>query len=537
MAVPLQYQSQFIPTNFGAVDNVLGMYRQDMNQREQQFDAAALAEQQAIAELGALPSYDIEGRAQRLGELEKQFQSAVDKHGGDYGAAAKDLTRIIAKERNNPWYQFNAKQQQAMEDYRKLRLNADNIVIGNPNVNYKEYEQALSEGRDPMNVSALSKNALYTKVSDIAGNWAQQMMSNPQISSTLGGQYFAIMKQTGVTPDRLDAFIETGVGQQIMQSVLASTPELEGVNLDTAKEVIKQGLTSAIGKTDMQLVYNRGYDAKSGGGSGGESPFTPLTNLGQGLIPSSMSELASGVFEERVNSVAKKEAEKLGIPGVNSLEDLRKMGKETMGVKKDIDYKTPMFQGTGFEYNKVSPHYNKAKKALSNIEKMLQDDPQGFSLPTYGLTSLGYASGKAINEINTISKGFNDEIEQRIDKFEPLTTKDADNLKEIESDFKVTEISPNFKKDKAGLVLYVTGRNKDKKIVRSRIYLNPEEVKLESLLVSHLSQLNPIIGYEYRYGKEGDAYIEKLQDDLLNPNYSDRAKYNIMKFIELKSKN
>ena len=38
MAVPLQYQSKFVPTDFGQLNNVLGMYRQDMDQREQQFD-------------------------------------------------------------------------------------------------------------------------------------------------------------------------------------------------------------------------------------------------------------------------------------------------------------------------------------------------------------------------------------------------------------------------------------------------------------------------------------------------------------------
>ena len=107
MARPVQYISPFVPTDMGTVGNVLGMYRQDMQQRDAAYDAAVAAELEAIGSLGALPTYDIEGRQQRLDYLSNAMEQAVQRRGGDYAAAAQDLARIVAKERANPWYQLN----------------------------------------------------------------------------------------------------------------------------------------------------------------------------------------------------------------------------------------------------------------------------------------------------------------------------------------------------------------------------------------------------------------------------------------------
>ena len=107
MAVPLQYQSQFIPTNFGQINNVLGMYRQDMNRREQQFDQAAQMENQALANIYGMETLDPDLLTSAADDLSKRIESVVEKRGGDYGAASKDIAKLISKEARNPIYGLN----------------------------------------------------------------------------------------------------------------------------------------------------------------------------------------------------------------------------------------------------------------------------------------------------------------------------------------------------------------------------------------------------------------------------------------------
>lgn len=259
MPVPLQYQSQFIPTDFGTVQNVLGMYRQDMGQREQQFDQGVAMETQAMADLGALAAFDEEAKQERLNTINSLMEEAVNKRGGDYGAASRDIARIIASERANPWYQFNREQQEAIKNYDQLKMNADNVVIGDPRVKYQDYRKFVAEGKNPFQVSGLSKSNLYKQASDIASNFANRLQTDPSFRKTLGGQYFEVMKQYGVSPENFEAFINTGEGSAIMGSILAANPELQGANMDIVKEVVKQGLYSAIGKSDTQFLQNQGY--------------------------------------------------------------------------------------------------------------------------------------------------------------------------------------------------------------------------------------------------------------------------------------
>ena len=305
MAQPLQYQSQFVPTDFGTVGNVLGMFRQDMNQRNQEFDQGVAMEVQSLADLGALEAFDQEGKKQRIDSISKLMQEAVTKHGGDYGAASKDIARIIASERANPWYQFNKEQQEALKNYNQLKLNADNVIIGDPRVKYQDYQRGMAEGKNPFQVSALSKTNLYNQVSKIASNFADRLESDPKFKSTLGGQYFQAMKNYGISPENFEAFINTGEGVNIMKSVLAANPELQGANVDTVKEVGKQGLYSAIGKSDSQYLANQGY----------VSPYDAYRMRGEQSTPTGIGTgyTTDPEIQSRVDNRVRKDAEDIGL--------------------------------------------------------------------------------------------------------------------------------------------------------------------------------------------------------------------------------
>lgn len=516
MAQPLQYQSQFIPTDFGTVGNILGMYRQDMNQRNQEFDQAAAMEAQTLADLGALSSYDEEGKQQRISNIEKLMKEAVAKRGGDYGAAARDITSIIAKERSNPWYQFNKEQQEAIKNYDQLKLNADNVIIGDPRIKYQDYRKAVAEGKNPFQVSGLSKSNLYNQVSKIASNFADKILTDPKISNTLGGQYFQIMQSKGVSPETFEAFINTGEGANIMKSVLAANPELQGANIDTVKEVVKQGLYSAIGPDSSQYVQDRGYiDAydryrmSADQNQGGYYPA--IEQSGSGLLPESITDLKSRMFSGKANEAAIKEAEKLGIPGVKSFQDLENLTKEgftTREGSEGVDFDNP-FQ---VQSKPKSEYYEKATQALKNIESLI---PSGdFALPTWNFNSLAVPSGKSITEVNKLEEGFTDEVLKNKQRFTGISNKDSKNFEKITKNFSVDDISTDFKQGETGIFMYVSGLDKDDNPITARIELNPTETKLEQRLMRFATSLNNDLLNEYEYGKNPKGKIAEAYKDL-----------------------
>jgi len=515
MAVPLQYQSQFVPTDFNTLGNVLGMFRQDMQQRNQEFDQGQAMEAQSLADLGALPTYDIEGKEQRIGNIQKLMEEAVGRRGGDYGAAASDITRIIAKERANPWYQFNREQQEALKNYEQLKLNADNVVIGDPRVKYADYRKAVAEGKNPLSVSGLSKNNLYNQVSKIASNFADRLQTDPKFKSTLGGQYFEMMKQYGVSPENFEAFINTGEGAGIMQSVLAANPELQGANIDTVKEVIKQGLYSAIGKSDSQMLQNQGYISPYEAfrmREDTQSPYTPFVEQsGYGIMPESVSDLKSRMFSSKANEIAVAEAQKLGIPGVESFEDLENLTKKGFTIREGSEGADPMnpFQ---LKSESKSEYYNKASQAIKNIEARI---PSGdFALPTWNFNKLAQVSKKSITEVSGLEEGFKDEILKNKQRFTGITNRDSKDFEKIVKNFSVDDVSTDFKKDETGIFLYVSGLDENDKPIRARVELNPKETKLENRLMKFATQLNNDLRNEYEYGKNPEWKIQDAYRDL-----------------------
>jgi len=82
----------------------------DLMQQEYQKAASAKAAlNQFGAQVGDIPTQDIEGRDQRLSEFDEQVNKIKDIYNNDLALAAPDLATAIMKERQNPWYQKNRK--------------------------------------------------------------------------------------------------------------------------------------------------------------------------------------------------------------------------------------------------------------------------------------------------------------------------------------------------------------------------------------------------------------------------------------------
>lgn len=528
-----KYTSQFVPTDFNTLTNVVQMYRQDMQQRNQEFDQAANFESEAIAQLGMLPSYDLEGRKKRLEELQSNLKSILDKRQGDYGAASKDIVRLIAKERNNPWYQINSEQQEAIKNYKQLGLNADNIVLGNPYMSVDEIQRKRASGEDPLNVSALSKSLLYDKASDIAANYAKSMITDPEYKSILGGQYFQRISREGISPEDLDYFIDSGAGSKVIEGLLSEYPQLKGINKNIATDIIKQGLTKAIGRTDIQELINRGETKNE------KSSKLPdvIGTTGTGIRPDNIDDLSNKFFQNKANEKAKEVASKYNIPGVDSLEDLKNINKRGYKIAETKEGQIRMGQYAPMldMYNK-SEYYEQGKKALKEVNEWIKNEPDKLALNRYNINILARARKKTIDEVKSLRETLNSETNRYRDKLIGFKKSDNNELEKMK-DFEVRDFSYDFSNpNKTGLIFYLVGKdiNNDNKTRYANVYLSDTEFDLQDIFVNYLSDLKPEMKYDLGYGKYGDEYLKWLENQI--PNVDQEQAIGIQNYIDSKKK-
>ncbi len=163
MAKPLQYISQYIPTDFGQVSQLAQLYNQDINSMNQLYNQAQTMEQNYLAQLAQSKTSDPTERNRLMEDLQSRIGEVVDKKGGDYGAAAQDIGRILATERANPWYQYDADALAKAQEYGKMQkqLGLDFYATKDPRqVSYEDWlANPSSLDFDVYNLSQLDKIA------------------------------------------------------------------------------------------------------------------------------------------------------------------------------------------------------------------------------------------------------------------------------------------------------------------------------------------------------------------------------------------
>jgi hypothetical protein len=114
MATPIQYIPQPIFSN-------VGMLQQQLAQDQARHDLAMqqqVAMEDMFAEVPTHPT-DIPIKNKVLGDFQSKVQEVVDRYGGDYGAAAKDIARLTSKTRQNPFFQLAPERRRLAEEQRK----------------------------------------------------------------------------------------------------------------------------------------------------------------------------------------------------------------------------------------------------------------------------------------------------------------------------------------------------------------------------------------------------------------------------------
>lgn len=258
MAQPLQYQSQFIPTDFGTVGNMLGMFRQDMAQRDQMFDQAVAMEQKLLSDLYGLETFQPEVIGQRVNKLAERMQEAVARRGGDYGAAAKDIARLGTRELSDPIYKLNQRQvEQAKLLERAQAANPNLLVLKDPRTMGLSSNMALEdigyEVVDPANIRKVL-DEMYGGLR----NRVEQTDLRP--SGTPGYLESTITK--GATPEEITALAQD---PNTLSAVISGNPQLakylENPNISSwLKNQIQEGLKQLEGGSEKRFVSDREWE-------------------------------------------------------------------------------------------------------------------------------------------------------------------------------------------------------------------------------------------------------------------------------------
>jgi len=529
MAV-LGYTPQFIEQQYVPTQDI-GLLSQILGQKQQQYDKAEQMKAAAIADMynkevttGFQPAIQ-----ESISAFEKQLQEAVDKRGGDLGAAIGDITTSIGSMYKDPKWKLAAKAVEQQKLYEAARAKNPNLydirvpgsVAYTPGMTE---EDLMFQVLDPEDIDKTFES-LYGKYRDQTG----------PISFREEDGYTIASQTKGLSPNKIKQL----KAEETYSNIYNQFPQLAGY-LEQNPQV-KQKLQKQI--DDKLDTLFKGYDenvVKDSGASRKQLPFdgsNVLNETGYSLVPDSINAYGSDAYKALGNKLAQQEAKKLGIPDVNTFADLQALTE--VGVTFTSGYGSPT-TGKAFDYEITaeSPYYEKAKQALENIEKKRQGEEPGTGLATYNINTLMLASNKSINELEGIKDGLNNSIFSNLNRFTPITNKDKDQLEDITKEFQILDISPSFSRDQAGLVMYVRGKNNDGEIKQSRIYLNPKETLYESTLVNFLNQMNPIIGIQYNYNKldeqDQENYLNALSQQL--PTLEPEAARAVSQFIKQKIK-
>ena len=266
MARPLQYESQFVPTDFGTIGNILGQFRQDMQMRNQEYDQGLAMQNTALAELYGLETYDKDIINQRAGELGTKIEDLVKRRGMDYGAAAGDISSLISKEQANPLYALNKRKVEQVKLLEQaIAKNPNLLTLRDPRkMSLKDFtspEEIGYDVADPADVQAAIKD-VFGKRGDLV------RQGDLRKSSTPG--FLEAITTKGLTNTELQQMLQDPATRE---TLLARLPQLRnyidnpevGGWLDTQ---MQQGLQGLIGGESRQFLRDPDYDTRGGSGVG-----------------------------------------------------------------------------------------------------------------------------------------------------------------------------------------------------------------------------------------------------------------------------
>ena len=554
MAKPIQYVQQYVPTDMNLAQNVLGMARQDMKERNQAFDAAAAFENSAIGQAYGIETWDTEHRNKIVEGIQSKIDEAVKKRGGDYAVAGNDIAKVIMKERSNPFWNDNAQQMEAIKQYRELSRDADNEIVGDPRMSYEDIQRLKAEGKDPFSLTAVKKSEVRRISSDIFSNFAKTMRngdgtwkpilySEDPYTNQKMNQYYQNIVQYGFKDEKAaDEFLAKPEGQKLVNSILSSYPQLEGASKERVTEIIKQGALSGIGKAEDKTVANQGFATRPMTDRtdvfGGRTPFR---KIGYGLQPENL-DVAKLTNKTKLEKEALQQAKEKGLK-VNSYQELEDLASKMSFPKIGKEFPSEDSENQYIPLNKTNDgdkgSSSVAEKILSDLDSKVKTDPS-YAKPSFNIDRLTYANPKGIDFVNDLSDQLNKVVSKPEvqNKFEPATKSDKKEFEKVKdaSSIRIVGITPNLEKGAVTpLIVDFVGEDKNGKPVYFKKYMKKDLRMLNSVdpledsMFGYLEEVDASGGFRnYReFMSNTKEYLDYTRDNLSPKMYSDIVNENL----------
>ena len=444
---PQFVERKYIPTqNIGIIDEVLG-------QRQKEYDMAKMAEMSTIEELYGLPT--TQGFQPKRDELvkgvESQIQEAVQRRGGDYGAAVKDIMGVVSKVKSDPFFQRNRR---ALEEAQYLqRLRAQNpalMVFRDPNT--VAYDPNLSD--EDLQYQVFDPDLLDKDFQTMYGDLAKQRREGMPVYDPTSG-YNVATTTYGLTQDEVNKMIQD---ENTYQTLLSKYPVLQNASpeaLGALRERIAtqaRGLSQGYGRQLLNPPTSRGRGTEDN--LGGRDL---LQSMGYTLLPSDLDEAAL-YNAEALNELAVERAKTAGI-NINSFKELQKLASTTTSGTSfgSVSLGSPIM-----ESKYTHPQGKVAGKIIKEISKEL-GDPR-FAMQKYDINTLVYADRSKINEAEDIRADLETNFRRDFSQFEPLTPADKRAKEKIKDKNKVwvTGIVPTYDKNSPASIVVIAAGEDDK---------------------------------------------------------------------------
>jgi len=125
------YEVQYIPQYDPGVQQMMS---QALGQRQQRYDQSVDMISESAAQFGQVPNISGQEVSEHVGMFTEELHNIANEYGGDYGMARAALSRRIAQEAGNPFYQTAERQAQQAEiaQQAQLQYGADALVVNDP---------------------------------------------------------------------------------------------------------------------------------------------------------------------------------------------------------------------------------------------------------------------------------------------------------------------------------------------------------------------------------------------------------------------
>ena len=362
--------NEFVKLPFEEVAKVMAM-------KEQQYQQGYLqpaAYQQKMGEL-EVRTPDIEYHQKLINDAtSKARQLAEETYGGDYGAAASDITRTLANEASNPFYSWTKSK---MDEYKKakdieMKLKAEGKYIGFDEglLNTAYYDKENNKYNTNLTTN-LQEKLDYEKQRQDIWNYAIQeeggsykgKLANAETEAKAGRLFLEIPKTSwqGVNDTQITNKFKGALAQYMstaeydQEKALLKKNGLDDKQADIkiADDMLKSGLLKKhmITKDDSQILNNPLSKADGDG-----TKKTPYDDLDPKELPVNLD---SDEIKEKINKVKQ------------SGDSRKKIIREYLGTQ--IVSKWKKFEKDyGLSISNVNDKVNLLKKTLRDIESRPQ---------------------------------------------------------------------------------------------------------------------------------------------------------------------